>query len=269
MPHDVASVLLLLQPRKAQNNLPLWLGQSAQAFFLNSLQRLNPHLSAAVHDGSGLKPFTTSNLLGMDDGIQPDQPLQLRFTTLHPHLTTLMLNGLVPIWCAEGVSLHDQPLTVTGVQIESHENPWCGVDTYAQLLQPSHSDQSRISFTFASPTAFKATAGHFVPLPQPELVFSSLIDRWNAFAPTRLPQTLYDVIRGGVAIESLDIQTAEISLSRGLRGTIIGFTGNVTYYLIERDREARRLLHTLAAFAKYSGVGVKTTVGLGQVRCVA
>ena len=48
---------------------------------------------------------------------------------------------------------------------------------------------------------------------------------------------------------------------------IIGFVGKVVYELPETiDKEIKNTINALADFAFYSGVGYKTTMGMGQVR---
>jgi len=69
-----------------------------------------------VHDGSGLKAFTASNLsTGRWGGLitlRPRERYSLRFTTLFPDLTTFSLNALAPAWLRRGLTLHDQPAPV-------------------------------------------------------------------------------------------------------------------------------------------------------------
>lgn len=120
--------------------------------------------------------------------------------------------------------------------------------------------------TFGSPTAFKSTQGYYVPLPQPELVFGSLLDRWNAFSSVPLSPALTAVFYESMATESVDIHSQEVKFGGGQWASITGFMGRVTYRMQKTSSDIRRAVNALAAFACYSGVGVKTTVGLGQVR---
>ena len=48
----------------------------------------------------------------------------------------------------------------------------------------------------------------------------------------------------------------------------VGFVGRVTYRLMAEDDAARCQLNALADLAFYSGVGMKTTMGMGQSRRV-
>jgi CRISPR/Cas system endoribonuclease Cas6 (RAMP superfamily) len=49
---------------------------------------------------------------------------------------------------------------------------------------------------------------------------------------------------------------------------LIGGVGRATYTALGGDRYWLATMQMLADFALYSGVGVKTTIGLGQVRRV-
>lgn len=274
---ELASVQLILEPKKTVA-LPAWLGRAAQAFFLDALRLINPELSAAVHNGSVMKPFTASSLIGAntDDGtlvIERGKRVELRYTVLHPHLVAVLVNGLIPRWCADGIMLHDQPFHVSAVNIQQHENPWSGVASFASLLE--HAKPRRtLHLEFASSTAFKGTDGPFIPLPTPELVFSSLLDRWNRYSPLPLSETLYTQFARGIAIQQLDIATHEVRFGKKHWETISGFTGHVTYRIetVGDNKSASDAvwcsLQALAAFAQYSGVGVKTTTGMGQVRVI-
>lgn len=264
---ELSAVTLVLQPER-EGQIPAWLGRAAQANFLHTLENLHPVLSKLIHDAPGAKPFTSSTLMGGSAQgdllhVRRDDRLHLRYTTLHPQLTVLFQQGMLPLWMESGFDLHGQSLRVVSVQAEA---PGSAEVDYVQLVDGA-GDKPFITFSFTSPTSFKRTGGYFTPLPQPELVFSSLLDRWNAFAPFRLPETLYDTMHAEIVIDHANIQTEILTFAKGQKGIIPGFTGRVTYRLVCRPAE-RRYLHALAQFASYSGVGVKTTVGMGQVHTV-
>lgn len=266
---DISSVTLQLESQ-GNARIPAWLGRAAQANFLQALETLHPDLSRTIHDASGAKPFTSSNLMGARRQaemilLRKGDALSLRYTTLHPHLTSIFHQGILPYWEKGEISLHDQPLRVVKIQMGNADTGDGQMD-YEQLLAGA-SSQRTVTIDFVSPTSFKRTGGYFTPLPQPELVFSSLLDRWNAFAPFRLPAILYDLSHTDIAILDAHIETEKLTFARGRKGAVWGFIGKVTYYF-SCDDEQRRYLQALANFAKYSGVGVKTTVGMGQVRAI-
>jgi CRISPR-associated endoribonuclease Cas6 len=273
---ELAAMLLYLRPTHA-DTIPAWTGRATHAWFLQSLQRLQPELAAIVHDGDGPKPFTTSGLLGAESRgetvtLRPASRYTLRVTTLHPDVTHIALNGLVPDWLARGVTLHDQPFRVEAVSTDPADDPRANAEDYAGLLARTTLARHvprQVTFTFASPTAFNKTGGLQVPLPVPELVFGSLIDRWSRFATVALHPDVRQFIAECVAVSQHRIQTRRVSYERAGRGAVTGFTGTVTFSIQSTDRFWLGQVHMLAAFAMYSGVGVRTTMGMGQARAGA
>ncbi len=287
---ELSALVLELRPLHAKN-VPAWLGYAGQGWFLESLAQIQPEIATIVHDGNGAKPFTVSALRGQTPtsgdllNLSPAQTYTLRVTTLTPDLTRLTLNYLISRWLAEGVRLHDQLFRVERIIIDKQSNRWTGTDDYAGLLEqytvrPSRSRQAmrRLSFNFAAPTSFKKTGVSFddqpdhkiesqqMPLPLPDLVFGSLITRWSAFSSVALHPDLARFVAECVVISQHRIQTRYISFERSARGGTVGFVGDVTFNVLSGDPYWLGLLNMLAAFAVYSGIGVRTTMGLGQVR---
>ncbi len=260
---ELASITLHLRPTHIAS-LPAWLGRSAQAWYLSQLQGIDPALSQAVHDGSRLRPFTLSTLFPVPQGdkltLHPERPVHLRLTTLHDDVTRLTLNGLVPRWLTGGIDLHGQHLRVESVDTE--------VATFADLLRTAATQQQprRQTLAFHSPTVFNRTGGLQVPLPLPEYVFGSLIDRWTAFASIPLADDLREFVTENVAVVDFEGRTRTISLERANRGQHIGFTGRATFHAQSGEQPYLTQWHALGLFAAFSGVGKHSTIGLGQVK---
>lgn len=267
----IAIVLTLTSPTDAI--LPAHLGRANYAATLAALQRLDPALGPALHDGDGPKPLTCSSLLPEQGGpgntrISAGAPYYLRLTGLTPlasqALEAVFLHNPPATW-----TLADHEFTVSHICCNADEEPWSGSTTYetlaaAQLLQPDHLPR-RVALLFHSPTAFQSREMH-VPVPLPNLVFGSLVDRWNAFSPITLSP---DVRRFGeemVALSSYHLESQAVQQKNGV--PIIGGVGRATYTALGGDRYWLATMQMLADFALYSGVGVKTTIGLGQVRRV-
>jgi CRISPR-associated endoribonuclease Cas6 len=127
-----------------------------------------------------------------------------------------------------------------------------------------------ISLRFASPTVFSRGTrdglGKWMePFPSPALLFGSLAAAWNQVSPRPVDKA---------AVRAYAEETVVVGLyhmsSRMVRywgQPQIGATGRISYLLKDRrDQPMIRTLNCLADFAFYSGVGYKTTMGMGQVR---
>ncbi len=260
---DLARITLQLRPTH-HDTIPAQTGRAAHAMFLDALRRINPALSAAVHDGSGPKPITTSGLMPTPRGellhLDPSRSLMLRYTTLHTDVTQVAVFGLMLDWMDNGVTLHDQPFITTSgdIQHTSYEA------LTQQALTPTH--ERTLTIRFSSPTTFKKTGDLQVPLPLPEYVFGSLMDRWQAFSDSMIPaEALRAFVSKQVVIQRHNIRTQPMRFSRAGRGNMVGFVGEVRFQALRSEAPYLGWLHALAQFATYSGIGAKTTMGMGQI----
>jgi len=146
--------------------------------------------------------------------------------------------------------------------------------------QPDHS----YTLTFRSATTFRSN-GVITPLPRPDLVFGSLLNRWIAFTSHRLRDLPDDqltvFLMHHLIIAGYQTETAQYKGKQGV--SEVGFTGTVTFDVLRvsehlHKREAAiemaqrrdyvwfaRTVSLLADFAYYSGVGRKATKGMGMV----
>lgn len=265
---DLASITLTLLPSQ-HGQTPRWLGRTIHAWFLDSLQSIHPMFSNTLHNLSIVKPFTISNLIGAkvqgnSFHFDPNHLVKVRLTTLHPQLTLVVLNQVLPAWHQQKIMLHSQLFTLQKIDIESG---WSGCTTFEQLLKQTTSTQRNLTLHFASPTTFKRTGDYFDAMPYPMLIFGSLLDRWNTFSPVTMPPKVNLIFekRIGVHYYAGNHETIHLGGKRFNR-PIPTFSGKVQFYLAEEDPILRRYVHVLADFAKFSGVGYKTTMGFGQVR---
>ncbi|GIW36156.1 MAG: CRISPR-associated endoribonuclease Cas6 [Meiothermus sp.] len=140
------------------------------------------------------------------------------------------------------------------------EHPWAGVSTYSRLFQGQAS--ASLGLHFASPTFFRRK-GNSYPLPEPRLVFESLTQRWNAFAPVKVPPELAETWERAT-ITHLQGHTQAIRPNSDERG--VGFVGRVVYHLPAAKPTEAQWMQALGRFAFYAGVGAKTSLGFGRVR---
>lgn len=274
MRHDCARIVLHLHVTHS-DTIPAWLGRVMQAIYLRAVQRISPELSSAVHDGTGYHPYTVSDVLPVVRtdvrDLKCGQRLTVILTTLHPEVTALTLNAVVPMWIDEGLDVHGQMMRVDGTEIHA--------TTYQQLLQTAATQTDRyIQMNFITPTSMKksrppTTHGErresaVLPLPNPDRVFLSLYERWNYFSSIKLPDKLRDYLSHEILLHYCNIHTRYMDRTHANRGSTVGFLGDVTFYCDSLQQPHFGYAHALAAFAPYSGVGIKTTQGMGTVQVV-
>jgi CRISPR-associated endoribonuclease Cas6 len=269
------SWVLTLQPEE-RATVPSNLGRAAHAWFLGQVRAANAALAEELHSGQGLRPYTVSNLweLGRERGMEailsPERSYTLRVTSFSPALSTVVKEKVIPC-LAEQVTMGDASFRVTASTTDSAAHGWAAEATFEGLVQQFTltRDVSRsVGLRFASPTAFRVTGKkRAVPLPLPNLVFGGLLDKWNAFSPIQVHPDVRRFAEECLVVSSYRLQTRTMAFGpEGERGVVPGFVGACRYYVEVADRYWMGLIQLLAGFSLYAGVGLRTTMGLGQAR---
>lgn len=253
------------QPAPMDGHVGRWL----HGLFFHLLAEADPALATRLHDWEGLKPFTVSSLMGrfeMQGGrrmVVPEESYRVRYTTLVPEILEGLGQSLLTRY------LEQRPLRLDGIpfEIERIEVPpqsrdsWIALASYEQLAAPPRPARE-IVLHFNSPTAFKAGDLHLL-FPQPWNVFGSLARSWRAFSSIPLPEDVYAFCEKQVGVSRYELRTQVIT---GGRYQLLGFVGTCTYRILADDALWLRTLNTLADFALFAGVGLKTTQGMGQTQ---
>lgn len=283
---DLLSIVLTLRPLKQPEALlPLWWGRAAHALLLNTTRAYNPALAETLHDELGLRPFTVSNLMGhfSKGKLDLNQTYLLRLTAMTSELAVILQQAASegPLAPGKVIELDYIPFRVEAIspsfqikdqqsKIENPQSPWSAATSYqelsAALLLAREPAARRISLQFTSPTTFKSQEKH-VPVPLPELVFGSLLERWNAFAPIAFPSEAKRYAAECLALGRYRLSTRPVPMKSG--GLRVGAVGEASYTSINYDRYWMSLMGVLAAFALFSGVGAGVSMGLGQCRQAA
>ncbi len=122
-----------------------------------------------------------------------------------------------------------------------------------------------ITLHFASPSAFSLGKRNFALFPEPTFVWDSLVRTWNCYAPAELQmerQAMREFVAEKVVVSDYHLHTARVIFREYAQK---GFEGTCQYQIKAEDGYASQLA-TLADFARYAGIGSKTTMGMGQVR---
>jgi CRISPR-associated endoribonuclease Cas6 len=269
----LTSLVITVRPLQS-GSLPANLGRAVHALLLRWVDAADPALARRLHEDDPPRPFTCSNLAGgrrrggslvLDVG----QDYWLRVTALNAELSSLLHGWLLPS-PPETVELDGTLFRLVSVAADGAAHTWAGSTSYQDLaaahLLAEGSPSTRLGLEFATPTAFRS-GGMSVPLPLPDLVFGSLLDRWQAFAPVALNPELRRFAAEQVAVARYRLRTRALPFKPGAMQ--VGFTGECHYVALRRDRYWLSLLHLLADYAFYAGVGYQTTVGMGQARVLA
>lgn len=283
---DLVSLVLTLQPvvdQPVERELPRWWGRAVHALLLKVIEAVAGTLPEEMHEetggGSSPRPFTASTLLGYSArrGLEMEKTYAIRLTAYHrkaaaPLLKAVEVDGMLAPGAV--VELDGLPFQVQAADWgngdpsgSGEENPWAAVGTYAELGAPYLLGTRRlprqVHLQFSSPTSFKS-GGRHVPIPMPGLVFGSLLDRWNAYAHLAFPAEVKRYAEECLAVSRLDLSSRGVP---GKGGSVrVGGIGEMRYTTLNEDRYWMSVIHTLAAFARFAGVGAGTSYGMGQCR---
>lgn len=281
---ELLSALIPLSP-SAATDLPANLGRATHAWFMDRVRAHDHRLAERLHAPNQERPFTVSNLIGgrasenhaaAQMHVSPDQTCLLRVTSFEPTLTALLLHEILPnlsetVWLGGGHFRRAAVITTAEQAATTGQRLWVGQTTFAELTAACTLQSAippRITLRFASPTVFKSQ-DHFLPYPLPRLVFEGLTRRWNAFSPIQVHPDVNRYAEACMAITHYRLHTTTVRFGEdGARGIFPGFVGHCTYALRVKDRYWMGLIHLLAAFARYAGIGKETARGMGQARSV-
>jgi CRISPR-associated endoribonuclease Cas6 len=122
---------------------------------------------------------------------------------------------------------------------------------------------AKVEVKFVKPATFRRENLDF-PFPLPELVFKTLLKRWiflSGIKPELDLRRFYNLVE----VSKYDLKTRKVEFANG--GKLTAFEGRVEYNFGKvKDSEAVKWFYTLLKFSEWSGVGRKTTMGLGKVK---
>ncbi|MGA9380534.1 MAG: CRISPR-associated endoribonuclease Cas6 [Phormidium sp.] len=269
MPH---SLILTLIP---QSTIPpgYLKGKHLHALFLNLVSSVDRTLGTHLHDQKTDKAFTLSPLqIGhpktTDFILQREHKYPIKAGTpcwwriallndsLFGNLTQLWLN-LNP---EQPWHLGPANLQITSILGTPHADfPWANYATYADIYAQASEEERQINLAFCTPTAFRQMQFD-TALPTRDLVFNSLLRKWNQYSGIEFLSDLIEPIYPSF----FDIHTEIID---DARSKFIGCVGVMNFRILGEVEPVKiKQLNALADFAVYSGVGRKTPMGMGMVR---
>ena len=243
-------------------------GEALHGFVFNILKRASPELASNLHHLGEPKPFCISPLLegyelkGGCSYIRASEVVTFKISLLTEELLTAAIAAFFnPMAEGEILSLSRKPVTVNSINM-------CPTDidsftSFDKLFREAH-PETKVTLEFLTPTSFRGD-GIQTLFPEPRLVFSSLLRRWNTYSEVKILEEYAETFPS-IKVANYNLRTELVNFSKY---KIVGFKGRVEYELPEDASEGfLREVNALADFASYSGVGAKTTMGMGQVQRV-
>ena len=139
------------------------------------------------------------------------------------------------------------------------------ITSFAQFLRTvrmEQTEESRVELCFLTPTAFKQR-GKYTVLPSVALLLNSLVHKWNdCFPEAQIDDAdAVSAMEENLLIVDYKLKTTRFPL-KGIR--VPGFFGEL---VIESKlpQPLENLWQLLVSFSEYTGVGIKTTLGMGSV----
>ncbi|GAB4155974.1 MAG: hypothetical protein Fur0021_23830 [Candidatus Promineifilaceae bacterium] len=253
-------------------------GHLAHAAFLDILRQADPDLSHALHTAAKRKPFTISPLQGFGYGqngqlhLRAGQEGWLRITLLDSALFHTFIQYFLHPQNRPIIQLQHIPFQVSEILSTPGSHPLAGYNSFDNLFhhwaeKPLTPQDLSITLHFRSPTAFSRRgldhrAMHV--LPDPYFVFGELARYWDTYTGHEIMEDCQNFAAESVVVARHEIATHIYQFGPHVRQ--VGFAGTVTFEIKDKTETALiQHLNRLADLAFYTGLGYKTTMGMGQV----
>jgi len=120
----------------------------------------------------------------------------------------------------------------------------------------------RIMFRFVSPTAFRRGKRNLL-FPEAYNVFNSVYRKWRAFGGREMKGITKLDLNNYIYVNRYKLNTVTFDVKNTI---VTGFIGECGYiFSNEADKSFIKNLTLLADFSNYTGVGIKTALGMGNV----
>ncbi len=259
----LAAIEITLYP-KTNCELPHPCSHLLHAALLKEIQSDDPQMSQLLHSDTQVKQFAISTLWprsrtgGDAMSIPKYTECRFRISTVGRPVFDAFSKAIFGGVARKGsISLNGSEFELLEAGMEGANG---GVSTFEELFtEPS----TRAVLRFVAPTTFRRK-GLNVPIPDPMLVYDSLWQRWEAFSDVIVGENVYDEMVAALALRAANIHTRVWKFPRYM---MTGFVGIAEFELVrEVTPEARSLFGALTKLAFFTGVGYKTTMGMGQCR---
>lgn len=139
--------------------------------------------------------------------------------------------------------------TARAVSVETH---------YSEPVVGLGAANNKIRIAFGSPTAFKSN-GQYMNYPTAEHIVRSAVRKWRLCGENLMDDETLQYLADNIQITDYRLRSTLFKLKKA---AIPAFMGEVTLKS-QLDNTYNRVLNSVMEFAQYSGIGIKTTLGMG------
>ena len=141
----------------------------------------------------------------------------------------------------------------------------CTLKDLTDIIQDNN--QEKVHIRFITPTAFKSK-GKYVFMPNLRLVFQNLFMHFTQVyeGDKEIDEETIAYLEQHVAISSYNLRSQYFVHAMNENKKVPAFVGAITLSF-KGPRTVAGLAHMLLQFGEYAGVGIKTSMGMGGMRC--
>ena len=263
-------------------------GQHAHGAFYAIIAKVDPALARYLHDElkNKRKPFTLSPLMGLPKSFRHEGKIGdeaylrdgwqcwLRVTILDDTLFKTFIDyfmdpnpssfqkakwrGTLP-----EIRLGDAHFCVSEILTTPGSHPWAGYssvdDLQEKLDEPA---PQKFKFELFTVTSFKMQNENVETLPKPERVFGNLAGAWRQLTGENHVQIIEEYAEKNLVAGNYHLKMERTLLHNNHQ---LGAVGQVEFIRTNKeDTPTARALNLLADLAFYTGLGRKTTHGMGM-----
>lgn len=120
---------------------------------------------------------------------------------------------------------------------------------------------NRIRYKILTPVSYKDDNKYLI-IPDIRLILSNIINKWNAFSTNDIDKSIFEEYLLKTFISNYNIRTTNFYLENV---RIKSYIGEIEI-TIKANQMMTNILNLLFEFAEYSGLGIKTSMGMGGIK---
>lgn len=130
-------------------------------------------------------------------------------------------------------------------------------------------DNERIDFSFEDPTIISQYKNGITEVfPRRDDLFLSILSKWNHVSSTEISLNRESILKNTFSeVNDYNYRTHNVVIKHDKKNNIKkhGFTGTCTYNISKASESISNAIRILSKFSEYSGVGMATSRGFGNV----